>query len=72
MKSLALNLAVVLGLLTLSQTTGAQSSVDGLARDVERAESIRAVKALQRTYAQYLAVPGCGMRWRRCLPTGPA
>ena len=26
---------------------------DGLARDVERAESIRAIKALQRTYAQY-------------------
>jgi hypothetical protein len=52
-KCLTLSLAVVLGLPALSMTTGAQSSVDGLARDVERAEAIRAVKALQRTYAQY-------------------
>ena len=32
---------------------GATPTVDDLARDVERAESVRAVKTLQRTYAQY-------------------
>jgi hypothetical protein len=31
----------------------AQTSLDELARDVDRAESMRAVKNLQRTYAQY-------------------
>ena len=31
----------------------AQSPLDELARDVDRAESMRAVKNLQRTYAQY-------------------
>jgi len=31
----------------------APPSIDSLARDVERAESLRAVKTLQRTYAQY-------------------
>jgi len=31
----------------------AQLSIDGLARDVERGEAVRAVKVLQRTYAQY-------------------
>ena len=37
----------------LSVRAGAQPSVDALARDVERAEAVRAVKTLQRTYAQY-------------------
>ena len=31
----------------------AQASLDELARDVDRAESLRTVKNLQRTYAQY-------------------
>src|SRR5689334_5397681 len=31
----------------------AQTSLNELARDVDRAESMRAVKNLQRTYAQY-------------------
>ena len=31
----------------------AQTSLDELARDVDRAESLRTVKNLQRTYAQY-------------------
>ncbi len=39
--------------LTLSAFTFAQSALDELARDVDRAESIRAVKNLQRTYAHY-------------------
>jgi hypothetical protein len=34
-------------------TTVVQPSLDELARDVDRAESVRAVKNLQRTYAQY-------------------
>jgi hypothetical protein len=34
-------------------TTGTPPSLDSLARDVDRAESLRAVKTLQRTYAQY-------------------
>jgi len=37
----------------LSVRAGAQPSADALARDVERAEAVRAVKTLQRTYAQY-------------------
>jgi hypothetical protein len=37
----------------LPSITAAQPSLDELARDVDRAESIRAVKNLQRTYAQY-------------------
>src|SRR6476660_4323486 len=36
-----------------SVTAVAQTSLDELARDVDRAESMRAVKNLQRTYAQY-------------------
>jgi hypothetical protein len=39
--------------LVLSTLAAAQPSLDELARDVDRAESIRAVKNLQRTYAQY-------------------
>src|SRR5436190_5845634 len=34
-------------------TVVAQATLDQLARDVDRAESMRAVKNLQRTYAQY-------------------
>ena len=37
----------------LSVRASAQPSADALARDVERAEAVRAVKTLQRTYAQY-------------------
>ncbi|MEO8307312.1 MAG: nuclear transport factor 2 family protein [Pseudomonadota bacterium] len=48
---LAIGLALVC--LALPTLTFAQSSVDDLARDVDRAESMRAVKQLQRTYAQY-------------------
>src|SRR5580765_427202 len=48
--ALAMAFAVVGGFSTI---LAAQSPVDGLARDVERAEAIRAVKTLQRTYAQY-------------------
>ena len=48
--ALAMAFAVVAGFSTI---LAAQSPVDGLARDVERAEAIRAVKTLQRTYAQY-------------------
>jgi hypothetical protein len=39
--------------LAVSRMAGAQTSIDGLARDVDRAEAVRAVKVLQRTYAQY-------------------
>lgn len=39
--------------LALSTSAFCQAPVDELARNVERAESIRAVKNLQRTYAQY-------------------
>jgi hypothetical protein len=39
--------------LSVPVTTFGQSTADELARDVERAESMRAVKNLQRTYAQY-------------------
>ena len=49
-------LAIVLVLacsLVLSTIAVCQTSLDELARDVDRAESMRAVKQLQRTYAQY-------------------
>jgi hypothetical protein len=49
-------LSIVLALasgLVLPTIAAGQSSLDELARDVDRAESIRAVKQLQRTYAQY-------------------
>jgi hypothetical protein len=46
-------LVAACGLLASSGRAAAQSPVDALARDVERAESVRAVKTLQRTYAQY-------------------
>lgn len=39
--------------LALSNAVSAQPALDDLARDVDRAESMRAVKNLQRTYAQY-------------------
>jgi len=46
-----------------------QPTLDGPARDVDRAESVRAVKKLQRTYAQYsqYARPiRCAARISRC------
>ena len=48
-------LALVLALATYwSLPSGAAGEpLDELARDVDRAESMRAVKSLQRTYAQY-------------------
>src|SRR5689334_4893030 len=46
-------LAVACSLLVAPALAAGQSPVDVLARGVERAESVRAVKALQRTYAQY-------------------
>ncbi len=49
---LLIGLAVVSGLV-LSEAAFCQTPIDKLARDVERAESIRTVKNLQRTYAQY-------------------
>ena len=48
-----LPLLAVLFQITLSNAALAQSDLDTLARDVDRAESMRAVKKLQRTYAQY-------------------
>jgi hypothetical protein len=39
--------------LALPTVAAAQPSLDELARDVDRAESVRAIKQLQRTYAQY-------------------
>ena len=52
MKTLALAMVLAVGAGFFDVLAG-QSPVDGLARDVERAEAIRAVKTLQRTYAQY-------------------
>jgi len=46
-------LVIATACMLLSVHAGAQPSVDALARDVERAEAVRAVKTLQRTYAQY-------------------
>ena len=51
MKLAALIMASVLALIAVP--AAAAPSIDSLARDVERAESIRDVKNLQRTYAQY-------------------
>ena len=45
--------AMACSLLAIPMRAAAQSPVDVLARDVERAEAVRAVKTLQRTYAQY-------------------
>ena len=39
--------------LALPWSASGQTTLDDLARDVDRAESMRAVKNLQRTYAQY-------------------
>ncbi|HZI81447.1 MAG TPA: nuclear transport factor 2 family protein [Vicinamibacterales bacterium] len=44
---------VACSLLAAPMRAAAQSPMDVLARDVERAEAVRAVKTLQRTYAQY-------------------
>jgi hypothetical protein len=44
---------VACSLLAGASPAAAQTPVDVLARGVERAESVRAVKTLQRTYAQY-------------------
>lgn len=49
---LAFGLALV-GSLVLSLPATAQNTLDELAREVDRAESMRAVKNLQRTYAHY-------------------
>jgi len=46
-------LVIATACMLLSVHAGAQPSVDALARDVERAEAVRTVKTLQRTYAQY-------------------
>jgi SnoaL-like domain len=51
-KVLSIGLVVASGLVPPRSAHG-QTSLDELARDVDRAESIRAVKQLQRTYAQY-------------------
>ena len=51
-RTLSICLALASGLL-LPAIAIAQSSLNELARDVDRAESVRAVKQLQRTYAQY-------------------
>ncbi|MES2627037.1 MAG: nuclear transport factor 2 family protein [Pseudomonadota bacterium] len=51
-KILTMGLALASSLV-LTTVAVAQPSLDALARDVDRAESIRAVKNLQRTYAQY-------------------
>ena len=48
-----LSIGLVIACLALPTLSIAQTSVDDLARDVDRAESMRAVKQLQRTYAQY-------------------
>lgn len=54
MASAILRFAVVFACgLMLSALAVAQPALDALARDVERAEAIRAVKNLQRTYAHY-------------------
>jgi len=45
--------ALLLASAPLPAATPTQPAVDALARDVERAESVRAVKDLQRLYAQY-------------------
>jgi len=45
--------AIAVACILLSVRADAQPSTDALARDVERAEAVRAVKTLQRTYAQY-------------------
>jgi hypothetical protein len=47
------SLVIATACMLLSIRAGAESPVDALARDVERAEAVRAVKTLQRTYAQY-------------------
>ncbi|HEY0962904.1 MAG TPA: nuclear transport factor 2 family protein [Pseudomonadales bacterium] len=49
---IALSIAFV-GSLMLSSPAASQGTLDELARDVDRAESMRAVKNLQRTYAHY-------------------
>lgn len=49
---ITLGLALIASLV-LSLPASAQSTLDELARDVDRAESMRAVKNLQRTYAHY-------------------
>ncbi len=51
-KLLSIGLAL-LSTLALSTIATAQSSLNELARDVDRVESVRAVKALQSSYAQY-------------------
>ena len=51
-KILLTGLSVAIGLV-LTAAAFSQTSLDELARDVDRAESISAVKNLQRTYAQY-------------------
>jgi hypothetical protein len=52
LRSLPIRL-VLLSSLVLPTFASGQPTLDDLARDVDRAESIRAVKNLQRTYAQY-------------------
>jgi hypothetical protein len=47
------SVVIAVACILLSVRAGAQPPVDALARDVERAEAVRAVKTLQRTYAQY-------------------
>ena len=49
-----LSLCLALAAVAMQPATAvAQGTLDELARDVDRAESMRAVKNLQRTYAQY-------------------
>ncbi len=52
-RSRILSLGFALASSLLATLTVAQPTLDELARDVDRAESIRAVKNLQRTYAHY-------------------
>jgi len=51
-RRLSIGLALVAGVL-LPAIAVSQNPLDDLARDVDRVESLRAVKNLQRTYAQY-------------------
>jgi hypothetical protein len=56
MVSVARKMAILLALATLPSAVLAAPTIDSLARDVDRAESLRAVKNLQRSWAQYSQV----------------
>jgi hypothetical protein len=52
-KSIALGVMVVSSLLATPLLSAAQASIESLARDVDRAEAVRAVKNLQYAYTHY-------------------